>query len=36
MENKVCFMFGHATTRYDALSAIEEAAERHYNQYGMA
>ncbi len=35
MDTKVCFMFGHATTRYDALPAIEEAAERHYKQHGI-
>ena len=27
MENKVCFMFGHATTPYSALPLIEAAAE---------
>ena len=33
MENKVCFLFGHATTPYDALSLIEAAADRQYNDH---
>ena len=33
MGNKVCFMFGHATTPYDAISLIEAAAEKQYNEY---
>lgn len=33
MENKVCFLFGHATTPYDALPAIETAADRQYNDH---
>lgn len=32
MENKVCFLFGHATTPYDALPLIEAAA-RQYNEH---
>ncbi len=32
---KTCFLFGHATTPYDALPAIEAAAERHYLQHGI-
>ena len=35
MENKVCFMFGHATTPYAAAAVIEAAAERHYLEYGI-
>ena len=35
MENKICFMFGHATTPYMALPLIEAAAERHYKDYGI-
>lgn len=35
MENKVCFLFGHATTPYAALPLIEAAAERHYLEYGI-
>lgn len=35
MENKVCFLFGHATTPFAALPLIEEAAERHYREYGI-
>ena len=35
MDNKVCFMFGHATTPYSALPLIETAAERHYLEYGI-
>ena len=35
MDNKVCFMFGHATTPYTALTLIEAAAERHYLEYGI-
>ena len=35
MDNKVCFMFGHATTPYAALPLIEAAAERHYLEYGI-
>ena len=33
MENKVCFLFGHATTPYDALPAIETAVERQYSEF---
>lgn len=33
MENKVCFLFGHATTPYEILPAIVEAAERQYNEH---
>ncbi len=35
MENKVCFLFGHATANYDALPKIEAAAQRHYLEYGI-
>ncbi len=35
MENKVCFMFGHATTPSSALPELEAAAERHYLDYGI-
>lgn len=35
MENKVCFMFGHAITPYTAIPLIEAAAERHYREYGV-
>ena len=35
MDNKVCFMFGHATTPHTALPLIEAAAERHYLEYGI-
>ena len=35
MENKVCFLFGHATTPFAVLGLIEEAAERHYREYGI-
>ena len=35
MENKVCFLFGHATTPFAALGLIEEAAQRHYREYGI-
>jgi uncharacterized phage-like protein YoqJ len=35
MGNKVCFMFGHATTPYDAISLIEAAAEKQYNEQGI-
>lgn len=35
MDNKVCFMFGHATTPYDALPMIEAAAERQYQEQGI-
>ena len=35
MENRVCFLFGHATTPYDALPAIEAAAERQYIEHGI-
>ena len=35
MENKVCFMFGHATTPHTALPLIEAAAERYYLEYGI-
>jgi uncharacterized phage-like protein YoqJ len=33
MENRICFLFGHATTPYDALPAIEAAAERQYEEH---
>ena len=33
MDNRICFMFGHATTPYDAISLIEAAAEKQYNEY---
>ena len=35
MDNKVCFLFGHAATPYDVLPLIEAAAERHYQEYGI-
>ena len=35
MGNKVCFMFGHATTPDDTLFMIEAAAQRHYLEYGI-
>jgi len=35
MDNKVCFMFGHATTPYDALPMIEAAAEQQYQTQGI-
>lgn len=35
MENRVCFLFGHATTPGSALPDIEAAAERHYIDYGI-
>lgn len=35
MNNKVCFMFGHATTPYTAIALIEAAAKRHYQEYGI-
>lgn len=35
MDNKVCFMFGHATTPHSATELIEAAAERHYLEYGI-
>lgn len=35
MDNKVCFMFGHATTPYDAIALIEAAAERQYQEQGI-
>ena len=35
MGNKVCFMFGHATTPYDAISLIEAAAEKQYNEQSI-
>ena len=35
MDNKVCFMFGHAATPYEAISSIEAAAERQYNENGI-
>ena len=35
MGNNVCFMFGHATTPYDAISLIEAAAEKQYNEQGI-
>ena len=33
--NKVCFMFGHATTPYEAIPLIEAAAERQYQEHGI-
>ena len=35
MDNKVCFMFGHATTPYDVLVCIEAAAEKQYNEHNI-
>ena len=35
MDNKVCFLFGHATTPYEAIASIEAAAERQYNENGI-
>ena len=35
MENKICFLFGHATTPCEAITGIEAAAERHYSEYGI-
>lgn len=35
MDNKVCFLFGHATTPYDALPLIEAAAQRQYREQGI-
>lgn len=35
MDNKVCFMFGHATTPHSATERIEAAAERHYLEHGI-
>lgn len=35
MDNRVCFMFGHATTPYDVLPLIEAAAERQYQENGI-
>jgi len=32
---KCCFLFGHATTPYDALVRIEAAAEKQYNEQGI-
>jgi hypothetical protein len=35
MDNKVCFLFGHATTPSEAIAKIEAAAERHYQEHGI-
>ena len=35
MRNRVCFMFGHATTPCHALPLIEAAAERQYQEHGI-
>ncbi len=35
MDNRVCFMFGHATTPNEALSEIEKATERQYTENGI-
>ena len=35
MDNKVCFLFGHATAPYEAIDKIEVAAERHYQEHGI-
>ena len=35
MDNKVCFLFGHATTPDAVRPLIEAAAERHYLEYGI-
>lgn len=35
MENKVCFLFGHATTPYEAIGKMKAAAQRHYQEYGI-
>ena len=33
MEKRVCFLFGHSTTPYDALPSIEAAVERQYEEH---
>lgn len=35
MENKVCFLFGHATAPYETTFFVEDAAARHYLEYGI-
>ena len=35
MENKVCFLFGHATTPHHTLTQIEDAVQRHYLEYNI-
>lgn len=35
MNNKVCFLFGHATTQNVIISKIELTAEYHYREYGI-
>ena len=35
MDNKVCFLFGHAATPYEAIARIKAAAERHYQEHGI-
>ena len=35
MDNKVCFLFGYATTPYKTIVHIEATAERHYEKCGI-
>ena len=35
MDNKVCFLFGHAAIPYNVVPAIEAAAERCYREQGI-
>lgn len=35
MDQKVCFLFGHATAPSEITKRIQDSAERHYLQYGI-
>ncbi len=35
MDNKICFLFGHATTPYEVIASLDAAIERHYQEYGI-
>lgn len=35
MENKVCFLFGHATTPPEAIDKVKAVAQRHYEEFGI-
>ena len=35
MANKICFLFGNSSAPYDVIPQIEQAAQRHYLEYGI-
>lgn len=35
MDQKICFLFGHATTPPVAIDRVKAAAQRHYEEFGI-